>query len=569
MSGQTTLGDETSPLLGRQRTESHQTLVGSDNPRKTGDEGGHRKNVAWILAAVWSAVFLGALDGTIVATLLSPIGAHFSQSNQSSYIGTSYLLSVCCFTPLYGRLSDIIGRRGAMLLALSLFGSGTLLCGIAPSMEILIIARAIAGMGGGGVMTVQSIVVTDLIPLKKRGVYQGMASIVWSAGAGLGGPLGGWLNDQFGWRTAFLFQVPILALSMVLISVKMDIPLPEEIRSLTLQTKVKRIDFLGSLTLVLTVGCLLLGLSLKSTEDLPWSHPLIWGLISASGICGVVFAVVEARIAEYPVMPSRLMKQRTPISIALSVFFASGGTFSMIYNVPLYFSTVRLNSSTDAGFHLLPYSISVSCGSLFAGWIIRGTGKLYTLTLVSASLGIISSLSVALWDVKTPELRFWLDLIPCGFGVASMITSTLIAMISNVTREDMAVATGITFLFRTTGQVLGVSLSGALLQAVLTTQLRKRITGPNAFEIIERIKHSTTIIPELPTQLKVIAVASYADALKAVFISQIAWYGLAFVCCLPIEEKPLPATMEEQERLYRDQQSGQNQNSEGNESRAP
>jgi len=169
MSGQTTPVEETCPLLGHQRTESYQTLVANGNTPRAKDQEAPRASLVWILAALWSAVFLGALDGTlfrrfvttgpnyisvttgtIVATLLSPIGAHFNRSHQSSYIGTAYLLSVCCFTPLYGRLSDILGRKGAMLLALSLFGSGTLLCGIAPSMNVLIAARAIAGMGGGG-----------------------------------------------------------------------------------------------------------------------------------------------------------------------------------------------------------------------------------------------------------------------------------------------------------------------------------------------------------------------------------------------------------------------------------
>ena len=169
MANKTTSDDETSPLLGHQTTGSCQTLVGSENTQKTDGKEASGRSLVWILVALWSAVFLGALDGTlprllistghnhihattgtIVATLLSPIGAHFNRSHQSSYIGTMYLLSVCCFTPLYGRLADILGRRGAMLLALSLFGSGTFLCGIAPSMNVLIAARVIAGMGGGG-----------------------------------------------------------------------------------------------------------------------------------------------------------------------------------------------------------------------------------------------------------------------------------------------------------------------------------------------------------------------------------------------------------------------------------
>lgn len=563
MSGRTTPEDETRPLLGHQ---------GSENTQEANDKKADGTNLVWVLTALWSAVFLGALDGTIVATLLSPIGAYFNRSNQSSYIGTAYLLSVCCFTPLYGRLSDILGRKGAMLLALSLFGSGTLLCGVAPSMNVLIAARAIAGMGGGGVMTVASIAVTDLIPLKKRGIYQGLANILFGAGAGLGGPLGGWLNDQFGWRSAFLFQVPILALSMVLISIKVNIPLPEEVRSLPLRTKLGRIDFFGSLTLVLTVGCLLLGLSLKSTEELAWSHPLIWGLIAASGIWLIVFVTVESKVAEYPVMPIRLIKQRTPLAVSLANLFASIAAFSMIYNVPLYFSAVRLNSSTDAGLHLLPHSIALSSGSLFAGWMMRSTGKLHTLTLASMALGIIASVFVSLWNFNSSEFHLWLDLIPHGFGIASMITTTLIAIIANVRREDIAVATGITYLFRTTGQVLGVSLSGALLQAILTKQLRKRITVPGAVEIIERIRHSTTIIPDLPTQIRIAAVTSYADALRAVFICQVACHAIALLCCLPIQENPLPETMEEQNRLYRDRQNGRNErseNSQQNESDTP
>ncbi|KAH8106216.1 vacuolar amino acid permease [Cristinia sonorae] len=522
-----------------------------------------RSDLAWVLAGLWSAVFLGALDGTIVATLLSPIGSYFNESNRSSYIGTSYLLSVCCFTPLYGRLSDILGRKGAMLLALSLFGSGTLLCGVAPSMDALIAARAVAGMGGGGVMTVSSIAVTDLIPLRQRGLYQGMTNILFGLGAGLGGPLGGWMNDTFGWRSAFLFQIgflqiPILVFSIVLVSVKVSIPLPFEIQNQSLQTKIQRIDFLGSLTLVGAVGCLLLGFSLKSTEELPWDHPIIWGLFVASGGCSILFVLVETYWAPYPVMPMRLITRRTPLAVSMSNFFASIAAFSMIYNVPLYFSAVRLNSSTDAGLHLLPHSVAISTGSVFAGWVMRRTGKLYGLTLFSCLLGVLAAVLVSCWNEKSSQFHLWADVVPQGLGMASVITTTLIAMIASVTKEDLAVATGITYLFRTTGQVLGVSLSGALLQSILTAKLRERIQGPDALEIIESIRHSTSIIPELSAPLRRAAVESYADALRVVFICQAACNFICFLCCLPIQENPLPGTHEEQEARYRTQRLSYN-----------
>ncbi|TFY79402.1 hypothetical protein EWM64_g4611 [Hericium alpestre] len=444
-----------------------------------------------------------------------------------------------------GRLSDILGRKGAMLLALTFFGGGTLLCGLAPSMEALIAARALAGVGGGGVMTVSSIAVTDLIPLKQRGLYQGMANILFGLGAGIGGPLGGWLNDTFGWRSAFLFQIPILVFSIVLVTLKVSIEVPPEIKNQDLRSKLRRMDFFGSATLVGTVGCLLLGFDLKSTEDMPWTHPLIIGLFISSVIFGALFVLVESQWAPFPVMPLRLITNRTPLSVSLACFFGSMSAFSMIYNVPLYFSAVRLNSATDAGLHLLPHSqtsaqVALSTGSVFAGWVMRRTGRLYNLTLISALLTIGASTLVALWNDRSSEWHLWLDVAPQGFGMASLITTTLIAMIAGVAKADIAVATGITYLFRTTGQVLGVSLSGAVLQAVLLSKLKQRIQGPNADEIISSIRHSTDVIASLDPATKKAAVDSYADALQVIFICQIAMNVLTLLCCIPIQENPLP-----------------------------
>ncbi|KAJ3853012.1 vacuolar amino acid permease [Lentinula lateritia] len=501
-----------------------------------------RLETCWILVGLWSAVFLGALDGTVVATLLSPIGSHFNKLNQSSYIGTAYLLSVCCFTPLYGRLSDILGRKGAMLLALTLFGSGTLSCALAPTMESLIAARAVAGMGGGGYWPVSSIVVTDLIPLKQRGLYQGMANILFGLGAGIGGPIGGWINDVFGWQAAFLFQAPVLLFSLVLVALKVNIQLPSDVQNQSLADKLRRIDFLGSLTLVGTVGCLLLGFSLKTTEEMAWSHPLIWGLFTSSALCGVLFVTVEKFVSPYPVMPLRLITQRTPLAVSMSNLFGSMAAFSTLYNIPLYFTAVRLYTSANSGLHLLPHSVAISSGSVFAGWMMRRTGKLYKLTLCSGLMCILASVSVVFWNENTSPFHLWIDIVPQGFGMASLITTTLIAMIAGVLKEDMAVATGITYLFRTTGQVLGVSISGAIFQAVLLQKLRLRIQGPGSAEttFTKSCRHSTNIISTLGPLHKVAAIESYGDALQIVFICQAVWNFLAFLWCIPIQENALP-----------------------------
>ncbi|KAJ3741342.1 major facilitator superfamily domain-containing protein [Lentinula detonsa] len=529
-------------------TSDTSTLAEPENTEPPPLNNFSRLDTCWILAGLWSAVFLGALDGTVVATLLSPIGSHFNRLNQSSYIGTSYLLSVCCFTPLYGRLSDILGRKGAMLLALTLFGSGTIFCALAPTMESLIAARAVAGMGGGGVMTVSSIVVTDLIPLKQRGLYQGMANILFGLGAGIGGPVGGWINDAFGWQAAFLFQAPILLFSFVLVSLKVNIQLPSDVQNQSLKDKLRRIDFLGSLTLVGTVGCLLLGFSLKTTEEMAWSHPLIWGLFISSAIFAALFVAVEKFVSPYPVMPLRLITQRTPLAVSMSNLLGSMAAFSTLYNIPLYFTAVRLYSSANAGLHLLPHSVAISSGSVFAGWQVESFAQLYRLTLCSGLMCIAASVSIVFWNEHTSPFHLWIDIVPQGFGMASLITTTLIAMIAGVLKEDMAVATGITYLFRTTGQVLGVSISGAIFQAALLQKLRLRIQGPGSAEVrrfshfynVDTCRHSTNIISTLDPFQKAAAIKSYTDALQIVFICQAVWNFLAFLWCIPIQENVLP-----------------------------
>ncbi|KZW03875.1 MFS general substrate transporter [Exidia glandulosa HHB12029] len=547
-------------------TERTPLLRNNSQPDATPRVQVSKSDLVWVLAALWSAVFLGALDGTIVATILNPVGSYFNKSHQASYLGTSYLLSVCCCSGVYGRLSDILGRKLTMLLALSLFGVGTAFCGLAPSMESLIAARAIAGLGGGGIMTVSSIAVTDLIPLKRRGLYQGLANILFGLGAGLGGPLGGWLNDAWGWRSAFLVQIPVLIFSATLIVLKVDIPLPPAVAAQSTREKLARIDYLGALTLMITVASLLLGVSLKTDEDLAWSNPIVVGLLVTAVLGGAAFAFVEARVAREPILPMSLLLQRTPAAVGLSNFFVSIHAFSMLYNVPLYFEAVRLSRSTDAGLHLLPNSVALSVGSVAAGWFMRHTGKYWSLTFASAVGCLIASSMVATWSDTTHWLHLWLDIVPSGLGGSALITSTLIALISSVDREHVAVATGLSYLFRTTGQVLGVSLSGALIQAVLLRSLRANITGPDAEDIIQRVRHSTAVIPTLDPISRAAAIAAYASALRAAFIAQVVVSVFALLSVMPIEEFPLAGSHEEQaehDRQRRERTLGRS-NDEGN-----
>ncbi|GAA5977997.1 hypothetical protein JCM11641_004353 [Rhodosporidiobolus odoratus] len=547
----TSSSTETTPLLARKSEDD------VDDPTRM-PKG--RRNI--ILCAVWLGVFLGALDGTIVATLISDVSSSFQKSNQAGLLGTSYLLSTATFTPLYGRLADIIGRRNALLMALTLFTSGTALCGFAPSMTMLLIGRLIAGMGGGGLMAVSSITCSDLVPLKQRALFQGLANLWFGAGSGLGGPLGGFISDRFGWRTAFIGQLPILVFAAFLVFRYLRYRIPGQGKSK--REMVRRIDYLGSLTLVISLGSLLFSLSFKNDRNLPWSSPLVWVPLVMWAVAGVAFVLVEAYWSPEPVMPLRLLGDRNGLFVALANFTVSFVSFSILYFFPQFFEIVKQNTASQAGAHLLPNSIALSIGSLFAGFVIRKTGRYYWLIVISSSFPIIALTSFVFLDENSGWVQSWLSILPSGFGFASVITAGLIALIASVDRSEMATATGLTYLFRYVGQVVGVASSASVLQTVLNDQLQKRITGEGSAKIIDQIRHVSTSIPSLPLPLQQAARTSYHLALRAVFLLNLVVAVLCFLSTLPIREMELPGSFEEEEEVRRAAAGG-----EGDEEGAP
>lgn len=401
-------------------------------------------------SSIWACTLLAAFDGTVLATLTSTISSHFSAANEGSWLGTAYLLAVCCCTPIYGRLSDILGRRTAHAIAMVFFTAGTALCAIAPTMNTLIVARLIAGIGGGGVSSMAAIILTDLVDLRHRGLYQGYGNIVFGLGGALGGPIGGWISDTFGWRMAFAIQVPMLLVGSTVAYVCLTGDLGgAAARQLALkggerQSLAKRlgqIDYLGSFTLVVAVASLILGLSIKTSTqtssgaEYTWTHPLILGLLLTSLIFTHVFIFVESRLASHPLLPLSLLTRRTPAAVAFSLFMLSTNQFSLLYNVPLFFTTVCLTSASVAGAHLLPYSIMIGVGSLTVGYVIRQTGRYWWLTVWSGVVVIASAVALTSWNVDSPTWVLWAAQAPAGFGYTAVLTGTLVALMTDVQLE--------------------------------------------------------------------------------------------------------------------------------------
>ncbi|KAH7890122.1 major facilitator superfamily domain-containing protein [Phlebopus sp. FC_14] len=505
-----------------------------------------------ILAGLWSATFLSV--ATLVATLLPSISSEFNKSNEASWLGTSYLLAVCTFTPLYGRLCNVLGRRGANQLAVAAAAMGTIACGLSKNMETLVVARFLSGMGGGGVFMTCTIITSDMYSLRSRGLAQGFSNLFNGLGMGLGGPLGGLVSDRFGWRWAFIMQIPLFALSLVLTTYNLRYVTPGKGKSA--KDVLKRIDWGGSFTLLITVGCFLVFLSMKYNEDYPWSDPWVIVPLALAGLFLMVFLLVELLLAPEPILAPSLLKQKVPVLVGASNFLVSMCNFSIMYFFPMWFQTVALTSASIAGeliclsskrLHLLPNSIAISIGSLFAGWMMHHTGKYQLINLVFGFFPFIGIVLITFIHENSGPLQMWLSIIPLGFGDAVVVQTTLIALLAHLPENLMAVGTGFGQLFRGIGQVSGVAVSSALFQSQLDAELRKRIQTPDADEIIEKIRHSAKLVAVLPPDLQRAARDSYAVALRAVFILAGCSTLLAFLVRLPIPEKTLDRSSTKEE----------------------
>lgn len=553
--------------------------------------------LAPVLMAVWVPVFVGALDTTIVATLQSSISSGFHRSEQSSWLGASFFLATCCFTPLYGRLCDpaLLGRRWTLILSTGLFALATALCGLAPSMEALIAGRFVAGMGMAGLSVSSSVIMSDWVPIKNRGLLQGALNVLWGLGSGLGGPIGGWMNDHIGWRNAFLIQLPFLLISAVLVILKVHdhhapglptAPETEPSATVPLSQRMGQIDLLGSLTLLCGLGTTITALSILSTQDEEPARKWACRLLILGPLSLVLFFKVEQR-AERPILPLKILHSRTPLSHIVANFCVSGGAMSFLYITPLFFQAVRLQSASAAGRRLSPYSLAVAVASLSTGIYIRATGQYYRASIWMNIVMIITPLTFAFVVVcpNVPDWVFYFLVVPQGLGGVSVTTATLIAyvalvrllftkvvsrltlyfcilrltiktwnrLINAVDRTDMALATGVSYLFRSAGQAVVVSGSGILLQSLLAKDLRQRLYGPDAAELIARIRHEAALIPYLPSPVREEAVAAYAHALHVVYTALFFLGLIALGANVCMKRKPLPGF--EDKRVDRDEES--------------
>lgn len=517
------------------------------NVRQAEEENPTSLQLLLLLGGPWLGSFLAALDGTIIATLSVTISASFHSFSMFSWNVSSYLIAAAAIQPISGRLTDILSRKTGLLVCTIIFAFGNLICGLAKSQWVMIIGRVVAGVGGGGINAVGTFLGSDYIPLRRRGLWQGLSNVVWASGAGLGGIVGGLINDRWGWRVPFLMLVPLTILSGVLVIFFVpSTPPPNQKKPEGVRHEAwKRIDFLGAFTLTATLIFLLLGLN-TGGDILPWTNPLVLASFLLSALFFCVFIYVEKSHAKEPIIPVHLLLNRTVLSACLVCWIDCMLCYSLIFYGPVYLQ-IKHFSPTKAGLYLTPFSLGSAIGSVSAGLIMRKTGRYYFLSIfIQAALVSAFILASAFFSLDSPD---WIS-IPafflCGFGTVGTLTVTLTALISAVDQADQAVATSASYAFRSTGSTIGITISSAVFQSILHKKLWALLGDrPGAAEIISRLKDNLDEIWALPQGgWQEAAIEAYMFAVRGPFLTMLGIGTLGMVISLGIRENVLYNTME-------------------------
>ncbi|KLO84297.1 multidrug resistance protein fnx1 [Fusarium fujikuroi] len=471
----------------------------------------------WIQLAIMSNVFLYGLDSTITAATYAVISSEFDAANTASWLTTSYLVTSTAFQPLYGRVSDIFGRRLCFFISTITFAFGCLGCGVANNIIFLNVMRALTGFGGGGLMTMATIVNSDMIPFRKRGMYQALQNGIYGFGAISGASFGGSIADHIGWRWCFLFQVPVSIMALIIGALVVSDQSGGFSLDGSLGTVWHRVDFSGSLLLVVAISVQLVGLSLGGNE-LPWGSPWVIGALIGSVFLFGLFLVVEEKTSAIPVIPLRLLQGRLPIATQCANVCAGMAAYGYLFMLPLFFQVVLLDSATTAGARLAIPSLATPIGGLIAGVVMSRWGKLLALVRTGALLMVVGNGLVTLLQFQDSKWKYFVYVFPANLGQGIIYPGILFTSLASFDHADHAVTASTVYLIRSLGTVWGVSVTSAIVQTTLSVRLPDALSDvADKWRVIEQIRHSVDYIRQLPPDVQLRARLVYYHGLRYAF----------------------------------------------------
>ncbi len=470
-----------------------------------------KKEIHRVFYGLMLGGFLSAVNQTIVATALPTIGRHFGDFENLSWVIIAYLLSSTVVSPLYGKLSDIHGRRGMMLVAIGLFIAGSALCAVAPSMAWLIAGRTLQGIGGGGIVPMVQTSVADMVTPRERGHYQAYMGTAWVAAGVIGPALGGIIADKLHWSLIFWLNVPLGLVAALLCSNAMK-RLPRHGRS-------HQLDLLGAALVVAAATMLLLALTMGGTR-IPWLSPTILGLVGGSILLTLVFAWWMQRAPE-PFLPIHVLANPVMRVGTLATACALGVMTGLMIYMPLYYQLVHKLTPTQSGLALIPVMVMTTPGSMSAGRAMMYLRHYKIMAYIGMAITVAAVAALVAWPTM-PLVYAIAAAAIIGYGVGTVFPTTTVSIQNAVARHEVGVATGAMNFFRALASALVVAIMGAILLAGLGVTPERGGVG-----IEMTAAHAGA------------AGMDVAEVFRWVFVAALAFALVAMAAIIMMEERPL------------------------------
>lgn len=472
-----------------------------------------QREVKLIIIGLLLAIFLSAVDGTIVSTALPTIVGDLGGLDQLTWVVTSYFVTSTVVALLFGKVSDIYGRRPVFMVSIGLFLVASALAGLSQSMGQLVAFRALQGIGGGGLQALAFIILGDILSPRERGRYMGAFTGTFAL-SGLVGPLLGGLivdTDGLGWRWIFYFNLPIGLITLLFVGRYLKLPKP---------AGATRVDWEGALYLSIGAGGLLVAASIAG-DNLAWTSPTIVGLFLVGLLFSGLFIWQELR-ADEPILPLRLFGNDI-FRVGSALAFVSGAAvMSSNIFLPLFLQVVTGASATVSGLLLAPMMLGLTAASIVAGKRLTSTGHYRTLVRVGPFISLAGIVGLANLSSGSEAWMAAPWVILNGIGLGLMMPPLSIAIQNAVSFRDLGVATSANTFFRTLGMTTGVAAFGAIMAARLRSELADRLPEDEVADLdIAELTGSPETIRELPNDLQIPVIESVAESINLVYLSAV------------------------------------------------